>query len=106
MVDIEMVTDEVHTIFRHQRDLGSDIATEELEGEYLSALRWLTDTSARDKKIYSRVGYCTYLGAPEKRAASSLIERPSRSDRFTRSQLGGIRAAPIACAQLLPRHPE
>lgn len=73
MVDIEMVTDEVHTIFRHQRDLGSDIATEELEGEYLSALRWLTDTSARDKKIYSRVGYCTYLGAPEKRAASSLI---------------------------------
>ena len=60
MVDIEMVTDEVHTIFRHQRDLGSDIATEELEGEYLSALRWLTDTSARDKKIYSRVGYCTY----------------------------------------------
>lgn len=73
MVDIEMVTDEVHTIFRHQRDLGSDIATEELEGEYLSALRWLTDTSARDEKIYGRVGYCTYLGAPEKRAASSLI---------------------------------
>lgn len=73
MVDIEMVTDEVHTIFRHQRNLGSDIATEELEGEYLSALRWLTDTSARDEKIYSRVGYCTYLGAPEKRAASSLI---------------------------------
>lgn len=73
MVDIEMVTDEVHTIFRHQRDLGSDIATEELEGEYLSALRWLTDTSARDEKIYNRVGYCTYLGAPEKRAASSLI---------------------------------
>lgn len=61
MVDIEMVTDEVHTIFRHQRDLGSDIATEELEGEYLSALRWLTDTSARDEKIYGRVGYCTYL---------------------------------------------
>jgi len=73
MVDIEMVTDEVHTIFRHQRDLGSDIATEELEGEYLSALRWLTDTRARDEKIYGRVGYCTYLGAPEKRAASSLI---------------------------------
>lgn len=73
MVDIEMVTDEIHTIFRHQRDLGSDIATEELEGEYLSALRWLTDTSARDEKIYGRVGYCTYLGAPEKRAASSLI---------------------------------
>lgn len=73
MVDIEMVTDEVHTIFRHQRDLGSDIATEELEGEYLSALRWLTDTRARDEKIYGRVGYCTFLGAPEKRAASSLI---------------------------------
>ncbi len=31
---------------------------------------------------------------------------PSRSDRPTRSQLGGIRAVPIACARLSPRHPE
>lgn len=31
---------------------------------------------------------------------------PSRSDRITRSLLGGIRAAPTACARLSPRHLE
>ncbi|WP_432315545.1 type II CRISPR RNA-guided endonuclease Cas9 [Collinsella aerofaciens] len=72
-VDLEMVVDEVRTIFRHQRELGNDSATESLEGEYLAALRWLTDTTLRDRIIYSKVGYCTYLGEPIKRAPKSSI---------------------------------
>lgn len=72
-VDIDMVVDEVHTIFRHQRELGNNLATESLEGEYLAALRWLTDTTKRDRIIYSKVGYCTYLGEPVKRAPKSSI---------------------------------
>lgn len=68
-IDIDMVVDEVHTIFRHQRELGNELATESLEGEYLAALRWLTDTTKRDRIIYSKVGYCTYLGEPVKRNA-------------------------------------
>ena len=72
-VDIDMVVDEVHAIFRHQRELGNGLATESLEGEYLAALRWLTDTTKRDRIIYSKVGYCTYLGEPVKRAPKSSI---------------------------------
>ena len=72
-VDVGMVVDEVHTIFRHQRELGNNLATESLEGEYLAALRWLTDTTKRDRIIYSKVGYCTYLGQPVKRAPKSSI---------------------------------
>ena len=72
-IDIDMVVDEVHAIFRHQRELGSNLATESLEGEYLAALRWLTDTTKRDRSIYSKVGYCTYLGEPIKRAPKSSI---------------------------------
>lgn len=72
-VDIDMVVDEVHTIFQHQRELGNGLATESLEGEYLAALRWLTDTTKRDRIIYSKVGYCTYLGEPVKRAPKSSI---------------------------------
>ena len=72
-VDIEMIVDEVHAIFRHQRKLGNRLATESLEGEYLAALRWLTDTTKRDRIIYSKVGYCTYLGEPVKRAPKSSI---------------------------------
>lgn len=72
-IDIDMVVDEVHAIFRHQRELGSNLATESLEGEYLAALRWLTDTTMRDRIIYSKVGYCTYLGEPVKRAPKSSI---------------------------------
>lgn len=72
-IDIDMVVDEVHTIFRHQRELGNEHATESLEGEYLAALCWLTDTTARDRIIYSKVGYCTYLGEPVKRAPESSI---------------------------------
>lgn len=72
-VDMDMVVDEVHTIFRHQRELGNGLATESLEGEYLAALRWLTDTTRRDRIIYSKVGYCTYLGEPVKRAPKSSI---------------------------------
>lgn len=72
-VDIDMVVDEVHTIFRHQRELGNGLATESLEGEYLAALRWLTDTTKRDRIIYSKVGYCTYLGEPVKRGPKSSI---------------------------------
>ena len=72
-IDIDMVMDEVHIIFRHQRELGNELATESLEGEYLAALRWLTDTTTRDRIIYSKVGYCTYLGEPVKRAPQSSI---------------------------------
>lgn len=72
-VDIDMVVDEIHIIFRHQRELGNGLATESLEGEYLAALRWLTDTTKRDRIIYSKVGYCTYLGEPVKRAPKSSI---------------------------------
>lgn len=72
-IDIDMVVDEVHTIFRHQRELGNILATESLEGEYLAALRWLTDTTKRDRVIYSKVGYCTYLGEPVKRGPKSSI---------------------------------
>lgn len=72
-IDIDMVVDEVHAIFRHQRELGNELATESLEGEYLAALRWLTDTTRRDRIIYSKVGYCTYLGEPVKRAPKSSI---------------------------------
>ena len=72
-VDLDMVMDEVHTIFRHQRELGNELATESLEGEYLAALRWLTDTTKRDRIIYSKVGYCTYLGEPVKRGPKSSI---------------------------------
>lgn len=72
-VDIDMVVDEVHAIFRHQRELGNGLATESLEGEYLAALRWLTDTTKRDRIIYSKVGYCTYLGEPIKRGPKSSI---------------------------------
>ena len=72
-VDIDMVVDEVHAIFRHQRELGNGLATESLEGEYLAALRWLTDTTRRDGIIYSKVGYCTYLGEPIKRGPKSSI---------------------------------
>lgn len=72
-VDIDMVVDEVHAIFRHQRELGNTLATESLEGEYLAALRWLTDTTMRDRTIYSKVGYCTYLGEPVKRGPKSSI---------------------------------
>lgn len=72
-IDIDMVVDEVHAIFRHQRELGNGLATESLEGEYLAALRWLTDTTTRDRIIYSKVGYCTYLGEPVKRAPQSSI---------------------------------
>lgn len=72
-VDIDMVVDEIHTIFRHQRELGNGLATESLEGEYLAALRWLTDTTKRDRIIYSKVGYCTYLGEPVKRGPKSSI---------------------------------
>lgn len=72
-VDIDMVVDEVHAIFRHQRELGNNLATESLEGEYLAALRWLTDTTKRDRITYSKVGYCTYLGEPVKRAPKSSI---------------------------------
>lgn len=72
-VDIDMVVDEVHAIFRHQRELGNNLATESLEGEYLAALRWLTDTTMRDRIIYSKVGYCTYLGEPVKRGPKSSI---------------------------------
>lgn len=72
-VDIDMVVDEVHAIFRHQRELGNELATESLEGEYLAALRWLTDTTKHDRIIYSKVGYCTYLGEPVKRAPKSSI---------------------------------
>lgn len=72
-VDIDMVVDEVHAIFRHQRELGNGLATEFLEGEYLAALRWLTDTTKRDRIIYSKVGYCTYFGEPIKRGPKSSI---------------------------------
>lgn len=72
-VDIDMVVDEVHAIFRHQRELGNGLATESLEGEYLAALRWLTDTTKRDRIIYSKVGYCTYFGEPIKRGPKSSI---------------------------------
>lgn len=72
-IDIDMVVDEVHAIFRHQRELGNSLATESLEGEYLAALRWLTDTTKRDRIIYSKVGYCTYLGEPVKRGPKSSI---------------------------------
>ena len=72
-IDIDMVVDEVHAIFRHQRELGNELATESLEGEYLAALRWLTDTTKRDRIIYSKVGYCTYLGEPIKRGPKSSI---------------------------------
>lgn len=72
-IDIDMVVDEVHAIFRHQRELGNELATESLEGEYLAALRWLTDTTMRDRIIYSKVGYCTYLGEPVKRGSKSSI---------------------------------
>ena len=71
--DIDMVVDEVHAIFRHQRELGNELAAESLEGEYLAALRWLTDTTKRDRIIYSKVGYCTYLGEPVKRGPKSSI---------------------------------
>lgn len=66
-IDIDMVVDEVHAIFRHQRELGNELAAESLEGEYLAALRWLTEPTKRDRIIYSKVGYCTYLGEPVKR---------------------------------------
>lgn len=72
-VDIGMVVDEVQAIFRHQRELGNGLATESLEGEYLAALRWLTDTTKRDRFIYSKVGYCTYFGEPIKRGPKSSI---------------------------------
>ena len=72
-IDIDMVVDEVRAIFRHQRELGNSLATESLEGEYLAALRWLTDTTKRDRTIYSKVGYCTYLGEPIKRGPKSSI---------------------------------
>lgn len=72
-IDIDMVVDEVHAIFRHQRELGNGLATESLEEEYLAALRWLTDTTKRDRIIYSKVGYCTYLGEPIKRGPKSSI---------------------------------
>lgn len=72
-IDIDMVVDEIRAIFRHQRELGNELVTESLEGEYLAALRWLTDTTKRDRVIYSKVGYCTYLGEPIKRGPKSSI---------------------------------
>lgn len=47
-----------------------------------------------------------YKRAEVPEVGDASVERPSRSDRPTRSQLGGIRAVPIACARLSPRHPE
>lgn len=71
--DIDMTVDEVRTIFARQRELGSEIATEALEERYIAELTWLTDTSKRDMSTYLKVGFCTYLGAPHRRGATSTI---------------------------------
>ena len=70
--DIDMTVDEVRTIFARQRELGSEIATEALEERYIAELTWLTDTSKRDMSTYLKVGFCTYLGAPHRRGATSV----------------------------------
>lgn len=72
-IDLKANVHEVTKIFARQRDLGNAKATVSLEQDYLAALCWLTDTTKKDEKTYSKVGYCTYLGKPEKRAATSVI---------------------------------
>lgn len=72
-IDIATVAHEVSRIFAHQREMGNTKATVSLEQSYLAALCWLTDTTKKDKKTYDKVGYCTYLGKPEKRGASSAL---------------------------------
>ena len=68
-----MTVDEVRTIFARQRELGSEIASKALEERYIAELTWLTDTSKRDRSTYLKVGFCTYLGAPYRRGATSTI---------------------------------
>lgn len=62
------IVEEVHALFKAQRDFGNDKASEQLENDYIANLTWEKKTLDIDAASYARVGFCTYF-EEEKRAA-------------------------------------
>lgn len=63
------LVDEVREVFKRQRDMGSELASEELEERFTEeCLTYLTSTTRQERSIYERVSPCMY--SKSRRAAA------------------------------------
>ena len=64
--------DETHILFEKQRELGSDVASTELEAAYIEVCDWERSRKDFDRRTYDLVGNCSYFPT-EKRAARCTL---------------------------------
>lgn len=69
-VTLDMILNEVRFLFEKQRDFGSAHASTEFEASYINNLTWQKKTTDYDKRVYEKVGRCSYF-PEEKRAAKA-----------------------------------